>query len=87
MSQHTHTPAHAHTHAHGDVTGFNREYFDEHAHKVEEEHPEARQVGLNSVNAMRAAYPTLFDAQRTEVLDFACGTGMNLFSAMFVCRA
>ncbi|KAL1947203.1 hypothetical protein VTO73DRAFT_14164 [Trametes versicolor] len=76
MSQHTHTHAHAHAHAGDDVTEANRAYFDEHAHKVEEEHPEARQVGLNSVNAMRTAYPTLFDAEHTEVLDFACGTGL-----------
>ncbi|KAI0781452.1 S-adenosyl-L-methionine-dependent methyltransferase [Trametes elegans] len=75
---HAHAHAHAHAHVRGghDIVEANRAYFDENAEKFEEQHPEARQVGLNSVNAMREAYPALFDKARTEVMDFACGTGL-----------
>ncbi|KAI0355113.1 S-adenosyl-L-methionine-dependent methyltransferase [Trametes cingulata] len=77
-SAHAHAHAHHHHgHGHGhDYVQANKAYFDEHADKVEEEHPESRQVACNSVDAMREAYPAIFDKDRTEVLDFACGTGM-----------
>ncbi|KAI8974258.1 S-adenosyl-L-methionine-dependent methyltransferase [Trametes punicea] len=52
----------------------NKTYFNEHADKLEEEHPQARQLGVISVEAMRNAYPAVFNKERTEVLDYACGT-------------
>lgn len=82
MSDHTHQPhenasAPAHTHTHGhDFTSANKAYFDEHADKLEEMHPEWREMARKEVEAMRNEWPELLNKERTVVLDFACGTGM-----------
>ncbi|CDO71901.1 hypothetical protein BN946_scf184940.g48 [Trametes cinnabarina] len=62
--------------AHHDFVQANKIYFDEHADKLEQEHPQARQLGIICVDAMRDYYPALFDKERTKVLDYACGTGL-----------
>ncbi|KAI0373156.1 S-adenosyl-L-methionine-dependent methyltransferase [Pilatotrama ljubarskyi] len=61
-------------HTHHDFAQANKAFFDEHAHG--HRHPEARKLGQKNVAAMRRAYPTLFDEDTTEVLDYACGTGL-----------
>lgn len=62
-------------HGHHDFARANQAHFDEHADKLEEEHPYARGFAVLSVNAMRDTFPALFDREHTEVLDYACGTG------------
>ncbi|KAI8974257.1 S-adenosyl-L-methionine-dependent methyltransferase [Trametes punicea] len=68
-----------------DFAAANRVYFDEQArstpHREHHGHhhhhrEEARKLGRRNVAAMRNAYPLLFDEDTTEVLDYACGTGM-----------
>ncbi|KAI9069490.1 S-adenosyl-L-methionine-dependent methyltransferase [Trametes sanguinea] len=71
MSHHS-----AHTHHGHDYVEANKAYFDEHAEKVEQEHPQARELGIKCVEAMRSNFPSLFDKERTEAMDFACGTGL-----------
>ena len=66
-------PAH-HSHGH-DFAAANRAYFDENAEKLEEQHPGWREMARKEVVAMREAWPELFDAERTAVMDFACGVG------------
>ncbi|KAI0668363.1 S-adenosyl-L-methionine-dependent methyltransferase [Trametes maxima] len=73
---HAHGHAHGHGHEHAQFVEANKTYFDEHADKLEEEHPQARQFGLMVVDRMRELYPAVFDKDRTEVLDYACGIGM-----------
>ncbi|KAI0628797.1 S-adenosyl-L-methionine-dependent methyltransferase [Trametes polyzona] len=72
---HSHSD-HTHTHDHHDFKQANEEHFDKAAPNVEHEHPYARELGIKNVEAMRETYPDLFDKERTEVLDFACGTGL-----------
>ncbi|KAI0373157.1 S-adenosyl-L-methionine-dependent methyltransferase [Pilatotrama ljubarskyi] len=59
-----------------DFAQANKAHFDEHAGKLEEEHPYARELGVITVNTMREHYPSLFDKEHTEVLDYACGIGL-----------
>ncbi|KAI0648429.1 S-adenosyl-L-methionine-dependent methyltransferase [Trametes meyenii] len=73
---HGHAHEHAHGHGHAEFVEANKTYFDEHADKIEQEHPQARQFGLMVVNRMRELYPAVFDKERTEVLDYACGIGL-----------
>ncbi|KAI0657185.1 S-adenosyl-L-methionine-dependent methyltransferase [Cubamyces menziesii] len=55
----------------------NKAYFDERARAGDHHHgPEARKLGRRNVAALRSTYPLLFDEDTTEVLDYACGTGM-----------
>ncbi|KAH9890508.1 S-adenosyl-L-methionine-dependent methyltransferase [Cubamyces lactineus] len=77
MSQTTSSAAHAHPHHEGhDFAEANKAYFDEHAHTLEQEHPNAHKLGTMVIEAMRKTYPALFDKGRTEAMDYACGTGM-----------
>ncbi|OSD02115.1 S-adenosyl-L-methionine-dependent methyltransferase [Trametes coccinea BRFM310] len=59
-----------------DYVEANKAYFDEHAEKLEQEHPHAREVSIKCVDGMRSNFPALFDRERTEAMDFACGTGL-----------
>ncbi|KAI0781499.1 S-adenosyl-L-methionine-dependent methyltransferase [Trametes elegans] len=62
----------------GDAHDFaraNEAHFDEHAHKTDEEHPEARPIANLAAESMREAFPQYFDKERTELLDYACGVG------------
>ena len=85
MSDHSHQhpagPVHGHGHGHGhghdDFAAANKAYFDEHADKLEEMHPEWREMSRKQVEVMRTEWPDLFDKERTEVLDFACGIGSS----------
>ncbi|KAI0355128.1 S-adenosyl-L-methionine-dependent methyltransferase [Trametes cingulata] len=63
----------SHAHEQHDFAKANKAFFDEHAH--EHRQSEARKLGQKNVAAMRSAYPSLFDEDTTEVLDYACGTG------------
>ncbi|KAI0738019.1 S-adenosyl-L-methionine-dependent methyltransferase [Daedaleopsis nitida] len=84
MSTHQHAHAHGHSHgatqpAHGEHVDFaaaNKAYFDEHADKLLEMHPEWPAMSRRQVEAMRTEWPGLFDKEHTVVLDFACGIGM-----------
>lgn len=82
MSDHAHQPqtstgaAPAPKHGH-DFAAANKAYFDEHADKVEEMHPEWRAASRKQVEAMRAEWPALFDKDCTAALDFACGIGAS----------
>ncbi|RDX41019.1 S-adenosyl-L-methionine-dependent methyltransferase [Lentinus brumalis] len=73
---HGHGHSHGHDHGHDPIAAANKEYFDEHADKLEEMHPEWRAMSRKQVDAMRAEWPDLFDKKRTAVLDFACGIGL-----------
>ena len=75
-----HSDSHGHGHEHGDNHNFaaaNKEYFDKHAHNLEEMHPKWREMARKEVEVMRSQWPALFDKERTEVLDFACGIGAS----------
>ncbi|KAI0688437.1 S-adenosyl-L-methionine-dependent methyltransferase [Cerioporus squamosus] len=76
MSDHSHQHPAAPAHAHDHFAAANKAYFDEHADKLEEMHPEWRDMSRKQVDAMRAEWPDLFDRERTAVLDFACGIGL-----------
>ncbi|RPD55676.1 S-adenosyl-L-methionine-dependent methyltransferase [Lentinus tigrinus ALCF2SS1-7] len=71
-----HGHGHGHGHGHDDFAAANKAYFDEHADKLEEMHPEWREMSRKQVDTMRAEWPELFDKEHTEVLDFACGIGL-----------
>ena len=76
----SHSHGHGHGHDHGDNHNFaaaNKEYFDKHAHNLEEMHPKWREMARKEVEVMRSQWPALFDKERTTVLDFACGIGMS----------
>ncbi|GBE82817.1 Uncharacterized methyltransferase [Sparassis crispa] len=82
MDHHHHHHHHHHddTHIHGDSHGHNyadanKQYFNETAQKWHA-HPEAQEMARRLTAAMKSTYPTLFDEERTTVLDFACGTGL-----------
>ncbi len=74
---HGHGHSHGHDHGHDPIAAANKAYFDEHADKLEEMHPEWRAMSRKQVDAMRAEWPDLFDKKRTAVLDFACGIGAS----------
>lgn len=71
--QHSHT-THEHDH---DFAAANRAYFDEHAHEHSHGHDNAhgRERAIRQVNALRKAWPELFDEDSTIAMDYACGTG------------
>lgn len=78
--EHEHAHGHGHTHGHGhghghDFVAANKEYFDANATKLEELYPGWRALARKQVDQFRKAWPELFDPERTEVLDFACGIG------------
>ena len=79
MSDHTHhhptIPAHGQ--GHDGFAAANKAYFDEHADRLEEMHPEWREMSRKQVEVMRTEWPELFHKERTEVLDFACGIGAS----------
>lgn len=76
--EHTHHGHATHEHGHGhDFAAANREFFDEHAHELENVHQE---LAARNVKAMRDAWPGLFDEDRTTAMDYACGTGASVFS-------
>ncbi|KAI0333132.1 S-adenosyl-L-methionine-dependent methyltransferase [Cubamyces sp. BRFM 1775] len=66
----------AHAHPHHDFAEANKVYFNEHAHAVDQEHPNAHKLAAMVIEAMRKAHPALFDKERTEAMDYACGTGL-----------
>ena len=73
MSEHVHehsAPGHNH-----DYVSANEAHFDAEA-KNFDARPEARELAKRVCNAIRAAYPDLFDENKTEVMDFACGSGV-----------
>ncbi|OJT06246.1 hypothetical protein TRAPUB_2927 [Trametes pubescens] len=65
------THAHAHEHRHHDFAEANKAFFDQHAHELHR--PDALKLRQKTVAVMQRAYPALFDEDRTEVLDYACG--------------
>lgn len=81
--EHHHSgPGHEHEHGSGpshDFAAANRAYFDEHAHEIEHMHPHAHSLAVKEVEAMRRAWPELFDEERTVAMDYACGTGASVF--------
>lgn len=66
------TPTHAHHHHH-DFAEANKAFFDQHAHELHR--PDALKLRQKTVAAIQRAHPALFDEDRTEVLDYACGVG------------
>ncbi len=72
--------AHAHGHGHGhDFAAANRAFFDQHAHEHSHGHDDAhsRERSVRQVNALRKAWPELFDEDSTVAMDYACGTGTS----------
>ncbi len=69
------THVHAHEHRHHDFAEANKAFFDQHAHELHR--PDALKLRQKTVAVMQRAYPALFDEDRTEVLDYACGVGAS----------
>ncbi|OCH94873.1 S-adenosyl-L-methionine-dependent methyltransferase [Obba rivulosa] len=69
-----HAASHGHGHSH-DYVAANREHFDKEAHKFDA-WPEVGVLTKKITATMRETHPHLFDKDTTEVLDYACGTGM-----------
>ncbi|KAI0695119.1 S-adenosyl-L-methionine-dependent methyltransferase [Cerioporus squamosus] len=71
---------HEHTHGHEkhDFAAANRAFFDQHAHEHSHGHNDAhsRERAIRQVNALRKAWPELFDEDSTVAMDYACGTGL-----------
>lgn len=76
----------AHEHAHGtvahdhDFAAANQKHFDAEA-KAFDAKPNAIELAKRISKAMISTYPTLFDEDKTTVLDFACGSGESLEDA------
>ncbi|EKM50910.1 uncharacterized protein PHACADRAFT_187557 [Phanerochaete carnosa HHB-10118-sp] len=66
-----------HTHGH-DYAGENKKHFDTKAEEVDAI-PEFRTLGRDVGASLLRTYPALFDPTATELLDFACGTGLVSF--------
>lgn len=66
----------------------NKAYFDAEALKSgDHDHPQKVQLAKRVCNAIRKIYPGLLDEDTTEVMDFACGTGMWLVVICKVVRS
>ena len=88
MADHHHHHEHHHhgEHHHHDIAqapgeghdfqAANEAHFDAGA-EANDVHPQWRQLARESVEAITKAYPELFDKEKTQVLDFACGTGTH----------
>ncbi|KAI0792970.1 S-adenosyl-L-methionine-dependent methyltransferase [Irpex lacteus] len=60
-----------------DYLSANEAYFDAEALKSgDHDHPPKVQLAKRVCNAIRKTYPGLLDEDTTEVMDFACGTGL-----------
>jgi hypothetical protein len=57
-----------------DYIAANEAYFDVEAQKNVEK-PQKVQLARRVCNAIRKAYPELWNDESTEMMDFACGTG------------
>ncbi|KAI0085964.1 S-adenosyl-L-methionine-dependent methyltransferase [Irpex rosettiformis] len=80
MDHHHHHHHHEHHHhdagkEHSDFAGANEAYFDAGAEKNDVQ-PEWVKLAHDAVEAILKAYPESFDKDKTQVLDFACGTGL-----------
>ena len=80
--QHSHAHHdHAHTgHGH-DYAKANQEYFDENLAMFER--PDIVDATRRVAAAMRERYPSLFNAESTTVLDYACGSGKDTTPVRF----
>ncbi|CCL98061.1 uncharacterized protein FIBRA_00055 [Fibroporia radiculosa] len=68
--------AHAHSHDHGDAaTAANKARFDKTAEQYDDI-PGVLDMHKRQSAAIMQKYGTLFDASSTDLLDFACGTGL-----------
>lgn len=62
-------------HVHDTYAAANKELFDKKALEVDAM-PEFQAVGRDVAAALLRIYPALFDPEKTEALDFVCGTGL-----------
>lgn len=69
-AHHHHHGGHGHQH----FTAANEEYFDKMS-KDYEDKPQIQEFARRISKAMREKYPSLFDEDRTALLDYACGPG------------
>lgn len=60
---------------HDKFAAANEAHFDASA-EANDLRPEWKKLAQDAVEVILKAYPTLFEKEKTEVLDFACGTGM-----------
>lgn len=72
MAEHNHE--HATTGHDHDFISANEAHFDAEAHKFEAR-TEGRELAKRVGKAITETYPDLFDEDKTEVMDFACGPG------------
>ena len=70
----------AHTH---DYAAANQKRFDAEA-KAFDAKPSVMELAKRVTKAMVERYPSLFDEEKTSLLDFACGTGAPIRSRMIV---
>ena len=76
---HSHSHAHPHTHGHGEHDAYvaqNQKHFDATA-KEADINPQWLELARKISDAMLRVHPELFVKTRTELLDFACGTGTS----------
>lgn len=71
---HDHPQVHLSGHSHS-YTDANKAYFNDSA-QAWDARPGAEELARRLVGAITRLYPDLFDEEKTEVMDFACGTGM-----------
>ena len=65
-----------------DYAAANQKHFDTEANLVElDTTPYILELAQQVAKAMVEQYPTLFDADKTTLLDFACGTGTCLHTS------
>ena len=69
--EHEHKGEHEHEH---DFAAANVKHFDSEA-KAFDTKPSVIELARRVTKAMVERYPSLFDEEKTSVLDFACGTG------------
>ena len=76
-SETTHAHAHSHEHGHGhghDYAKENQKHFDANAVQYDAR-PDVQELARRVRAALLKTYPSLFDEDKTTVLDYACGTG------------
>ena len=68
------------SHEHGahkhDYAAANQKRFDAEAKDIDAQ-PFVIELAKRVTNAMVEQYPSIFDKEKTTMLDFACGTGMS----------
>ena len=63
-----------HQHVGHDYVSANEAHFDAEAQSFDAR-PETRELAKRVCKAIRTTYPELFDENKTEIMDFACGSG------------